>query len=115
MNKSLFFFFKGSCLILDLSIPILVSSVNTELSFPCNCTTGSMKFIRSSWVCDGWADCPDGSDELNCICAEDEFQRKTCDRGGGCVEDFASLYQSVKASDVEDGIVDCFSIKDEPK
>ena len=61
-------------------------------------------------VCDGIPDCSDGSDEVDCVCSDDQFQCSRCERGEGCVDPFYCLPRA----NVGDGRRDCWS-EDEEK
>ena len=67
-----------------------------EIEF--SCTSGGC--INATWYCDGEEDCFDGSDEVNCTCAEDEY---TCEDGLQCIpEEYECDY-----------IIDCYDYSDE--
>ena len=60
--------------------------------------------IPKSWQCDGWQDCPDGSDEIECRCEEGLFQCG-CERGGACF--LNTIYECINPT-----LHQCASMKD---
>ena len=69
------------------------------------------KCIPSRYMCDGIEDCPDGSDEKDCSCSEDEFQ---CSYRKDYLPWYRNYYQCVPSNLVRNGEKDCLSRKDEP-
>ena len=69
-----------------------------------------MKCISRSHLCDGWADCADGSDEIDCHCKADQFQCG-CEQGGNCIAN--SIYECLDKDSL--GRFQCHSKKNVPE
>ena len=63
-------------------------------------------------MCDGVEDCPDGSDEKDCFCSEDDFQ---CSYRKDYLLWYRNYYQCVSSNLVKNGEKDCLSRKDEQR
>ena len=87
--------------------------------FHCDCRRGEKSWTGNSnesriidfaEVCDGAPDCKDGSDEVDCLCSDNQFQCSRCERGDtDCNDPFYCLPRA----NVEDGRQDCWLKEDE--
>ena len=74
--------------------------------------TTESRCITQADVCDGTPDCSDMSDEVDCVCSDDQFQCSDCERGqADCWISGAPFYCLPRAN-VGDGRTDCHG-KDE--
>ena len=69
--------------------------------------------IDRTWICDGFSDCDDGSDEIDCICSEDKFQCSECERGIKCQKfQIEQIFYCVSKAKLLDDKIDCWHEKD---
>ena len=90
--------------------------------FDCQCRNGSQFYssvftikrecIDLSWLCDGIRDCSGGEDEVDCVCADDQFQCNVCKRVDEC-DDGIPFHQCINKTRVGDRKKDCRNGRDE--
>jgi len=103
--------------------------MSCDLKFNCGCRREpyyvhtSTNCIDLAWICDGFPDCDDGSDEIDCICSENEYQCRNCRRGVICRDEI--LFQTtvvyyefytfycILDTKILDEKVDCLNKRDE--
>jgi len=72
--------------------------------------------ISYDWVCDGFPDCDNEADEIDCICVENDFQcHAECDsiESEDCGKYLLLPFYCISKAKVEDGQIDCLYGKDE--